>query len=454
MAAALSIGDEIAGRYRLEGTLGSGGMGQVWSARHVGLDERVAIKVLRPERAGGERDLERFRREARAAARIRGENVVRVLDFGTLDEARPYIVMELVDGTNLESLLAEAGPLPPARAASYVLQACYAMAEAHRLGIVHRDLKPSNLLLTRRPDGSALVKVSDFGIATAGALASDTLTETTDILGSPKYMSPEQLREARAVDARSDVWSIGVTLHHLLTGKLPFEAFTAAGLIARITSEPPVPVREQAPQVDARLERLILRCLEKEPERRYEDVAELAAALVPFANADDAAAERVRRTLLRPRTERPAATVTAPRVEADANTVVPTERPATLTERSASRPLRFVLLAGAVVPLAAVFALTAASRVAPKAADPSVAPPSAPAREEPPPVESPARDEPAPAVSTSPEVAVAPLPATVAAAARPAPAPRPAASAPPARPIVQPSSSATKVNLLDYGPRK
>ncbi len=290
----------------MEGVLGEGGMGRVYLARHLELGGRVALKVLRKDRlprVSGERDAarERLRREARAVSRIRGEHVARVMDAGVSAEHGPFFVMEHVEGKSLQALLSADGPLPETRAVRYVLEVALALAEAHALGIVHRDLKPSNLFLTTRPDGTELVKVLDFGIAKADALAG-TLTDTASLLGSPKYMSPEQIREARSVDARSDVWSLGVVLYELLTGRLPFEAYTATGVLSRIVTDDPTPMAEVFAGVTPDLEAVVLKMLAKAPDDRLASVAVVAAALAPFGDDGAAAlAERVAKVLGTPR---------------------------------------------------------------------------------------------------------------------------------------------------------
>jgi len=280
-------GDVIAGKYAVERILGSGGMGVVVAAHHVHLDERVAIKFLFAElaRQGGE-PVARFLREGRAAAKIRSEHVARVTDVGALEGGAPYLVMEYLEGQDLQRLVEETGPLPSDDAVDYVLQACEAIAEAHSIGIVHRDLKPANLFLTRRADGSPCVKVLDFGISKmreAGARADMTKTRAT--LGSPLYMSPEQLVSTGDVDARADQWSLGVILFELLTACLPFEAETMPQLVAQVLQQPPRPLRALRPDVPVALDAAVARCLQKVPEARYRNIGELAAALEPVAPA-------------------------------------------------------------------------------------------------------------------------------------------------------------------------
>ena len=197
----------IAGKYRVESTLGFGGMGVVLAARHLQLDERVAIKVLRDDVTVDAEHVARFLREAQAAVRLKSEHVARILDVGTLPDGKPYMVMELLEGLDLGRLLQDQGQLARPLAVDLVLQTCDALAEAHAIGIVHRDIKPTNLFITSRRDGSPLLKVLDFGISKAQSTAELSLTQTSSMLGTPAYMSPEQMRSARNADARSDLWS-------------------------------------------------------------------------------------------------------------------------------------------------------------------------------------------------------------------------------------------------------
>jgi serine/threonine-protein kinase len=280
-------GQLLAGKYRVQRILGQGGMGVVVAAHHVVLDQAVAIKFLLPESLRNAETVARFEREARAAVKIQSEHVVRVTDVGRFENGAPYMVMELLRGRDLDALLRERGPLPLADVADYVLQAGEAIAEAHGLGIVHRDLKPSNLFLTQRADGSTCVKILDFGISKLIASSSDEqgMTSTTAVMGSPLYMSPEQLMSARDVDMRSDIWSLGVICFELLTGKLPFRAETLPQLCMAIQLSPPTPVRNYRPDLPLEVETVLLRCLTKDPGRRYATVAELAAELVRFAPA-------------------------------------------------------------------------------------------------------------------------------------------------------------------------
>jgi eukaryotic-like serine/threonine-protein kinase len=279
-------GDVIGGKYEVEHVLGSGGMGIVVAARHQGLGRRFALKFLSPRLAQEAELAARFRREARAAVQLRGEHVVSVVDVGELPSGCPYLVMEYLEGDDLHSALDRCGPLPVDEVVDYVLQACEALAEAHAAGIVHRDVKPANLFLTHRPDGSALIKVVDFGIsklALADALDESRLTETRTVLGSPNYMAPEQIRGASSVDRRADIWSLGVTLHELVADRLPFRGESLTAISAAIVADLPVPLRHHRPDAPAELEAVVLRCLEKDPDRRYQDAGELAGALSSLA---------------------------------------------------------------------------------------------------------------------------------------------------------------------------
>jgi eukaryotic-like serine/threonine-protein kinase len=280
-------GDVLAGKYRVERILGAGGMGVVVAAQHIALDQKVAIKFLLPEVLGNEEAVGRFMREAQAAVRIKSEHVARVIDVGTLDNGAPYMVMEYLEGGDLGAWLEQKGPLPFDQAVEFILQASEAIAEAHGLGIVHRDLKPANLFCVRRADGVLSTKVLDFGISkVTGPQMSGSgmsMTRTSAIIGSPFYMSPEQLRSSRDVDARTDIWSLGVILFQLLTGKTPFTAEALPELFINIVNQPTPLVRNVRPDVPAELEQVICRCMEKERERRYPNIAEMAIAMARFA---------------------------------------------------------------------------------------------------------------------------------------------------------------------------
>jgi serine/threonine-protein kinase len=283
VASPLNPGDVLAGRYRVERILGEGGMGVVLAAEHLVLGERVAIKMLLPAAAKMEGAVARFQREARAAARIQSEHVARVMDVGVTDQGTPYLVMEYVEGRDLSDELEARGPLPIEEAVNYVMQGAVGVAEAHANHIVHRDLKPSNLFLAKLPNGRSFVKVLDFGIAKeAGVLENKELTTTFSALGSPAYMSPEQLRAAKSVDERTDVWAFGVVLYELLSGRLPFDGDSLTAIAAAISVDPPAPLRTVRPEVPAELEAVILACLEKDREARVPSLAVLARMLAPF----------------------------------------------------------------------------------------------------------------------------------------------------------------------------
>jgi serine/threonine protein kinase len=283
----VATGDVLAGKYRVDRILGIGGMGVVVAATHLQLDQKVALKFMLPQGLKHPGLVERFAREARAAVRLKSDHVARVLDVGTLDSGSPYMVMEYLEGRDLGDLVESQGPMAVPAAVDCVLQACDAVAEAHALGIVHRDLKPRNLFLTGRNDGRALVKVLDFGISKHKTGTSDlSLTRTTEVIGSPNYMSPEQLKSARGADERSDIWALGVILYELLTGQVPFLAESVTQLTAMVLTENPRSVEQLRPDVPRALAMVVACCLEKDPARRYPSVAHLAAALEPFAPPD------------------------------------------------------------------------------------------------------------------------------------------------------------------------
>ena len=271
----------------------------VVSAWHIDLQQKVAIKFLHPLLAEREDAVERFLHEARAVVRIESEHVARVLDVGRLEGATPYLVMEFLEGEDLAATLRKRGPFPVQEAVTYLQQACEALAEAHAAGIVHRDLKPANLFLVERGTEARRIKVLDFGISkTTTATDQAKLTSTSVIMGSPIYMSPEQLRSTRDVDDKTDIWALGVILYEMLTGREPFVAQTLPQLCAMILESEPLPPSSLRDEIPLELEHVVLRCLEKSPIARYESVAELSQALVPFGPEDAAtSAERAARAL-------------------------------------------------------------------------------------------------------------------------------------------------------------
>jgi serine/threonine-protein kinase len=339
----------IAGRYRVERWLGAGGMGIVVAARHIELGSLVAIKLLHADRSDVARNVARFRREARAASSIKSEHTVRVFDVGLLDTGAPYIVMEHLEGEDLAEVLRQRRQLTVAESVDLVLQACEGIAEAHAQGIVHRDLKPANLFIVKRPDGSRCLKVLDFGISkvpvpssgaganhvetvtdTFGPLAADdaapramtprapprdaeSITATAPTLGSPRYMAPEQIVDPSDVDARADVWALGIVLFELLGGRPPFRLATLATAHHELMQADPPRLRNLRRDVPAGLERATHRCLAKSRDDRWPDVAAFAEAIAPFGDKDGGARARriasvLHRTILvppaRPRLDR------------------------------------------------------------------------------------------------------------------------------------------------------
>jgi eukaryotic-like serine/threonine-protein kinase len=301
MSSEVHEGQILAGKFRIERVLGRGGMGVVVAATHLQLDERVALKFLLPEALGSPEAVERFAREARAAVKIKSEHVARVSDVGTLESGSPYMVMEYLEGQDLAAWVRTTGAMAVPAAVEFLLQACEAIAEAHALGIVHRDLKPANLFVTRRADGSHCIKVLDFGISKLtlpGGGPDLGMTKTASVMGSPLYMSPEQMSSTRNVDMRTDIWALGVILYETLTGRVPFDAETMPQLCGMILQDPPRPLRDLRPDVPEALQAVVFHCLEKKRENRFSNVADLAFALAPFgAPAAARSAERISRVL-------------------------------------------------------------------------------------------------------------------------------------------------------------
>lgn len=280
-------GQTLAGKYLVEEVLGVGGMGVVVAAKHVQLDQRVAIKYLLPAALLNPEVVERFAREARAAAKIRGEHVARVIDVGRFDDGAPYMIMEYLEGHDLAKHLETRGPLPIEDAIRYILETCEALAEAHAAKIVHRDLKPSNLFLATQPDKSAIIKVLDFGISKTGDAPSAALTKTSALMGTAFYMSPEQLTNPKGVDHRSDIWALGVILYELLAGRPPFVGESVPEIIGAILANEPDGIRTLRAEVPPGLEAVIVKCMQSKAAERHQNVAELAAALSPYAHVRD-----------------------------------------------------------------------------------------------------------------------------------------------------------------------
>jgi serine/threonine-protein kinase len=287
LAHALAPGAVIDGKYAIEDTVAEGGIAVVVRAMHTGLGQRVAIKYLKPHALTKPDIVARFAREASLTAQIASENVVRVTDVGNVSGAGPYMVMEYLVGRDLGSVLEEGGALPIERAVDYVLQACDALAEAHALDIVHRDIKPENLFLAQRTSNTAILKIIDFGISKVAPKRGEDgswahQTDPDDPFGTPLYMSPEQLWSPSAVDRRTDIWALGVVLFELVTGVPPFEGEGLAELCTNIIAVPPKRLRALLPGAPEALEAAILKCLEKDPAKRFRNVGQLAEELAPF----------------------------------------------------------------------------------------------------------------------------------------------------------------------------
>jgi serine/threonine-protein kinase len=291
----LLVGDVIAGKYRIDGVAGEGGMGIVYEAEHVILRQRVAVKVMLPGALPSTEALDRFSLEASAIARIVCEHVVRVMDAGTMPSGAPYLVMEYLEGSDLETILARRGALPAGEVVDVALQALEALAHAHAARVVHGDLKSANLFQARLPDGRSVIKLVDFGLAMSVDF-DDLTAEPGRVAGSPRYMSPEQLRK-RVLDPRTDLWSLGVVMYELLTGVPPFDG-NLSELVEAILHRPHVPVRERRDTVTEALSNVVERCLKKEPVERWGSAAELARALGPHGSgAWQAAVPRIERAL-------------------------------------------------------------------------------------------------------------------------------------------------------------
>ncbi len=282
-------GEVVAGRFRVDDTLGVGGMGGVLAVLDMQRGARVALKLMLPHLLANEELVGRFAREASAASVLRTPHVAKVFEVGHTPEGAPFMVMELLEGKDLDQTLRARGPFPIPEAVGYVLEACHAVAEAHARGIIHRDLKPSNLFLANI-GGRSVLKVLDFGISKTtvlggGGSANEGLTATDTTLGSPQYMSPEQIRSSKRVDTRTDLWSLGIILHKLLTGRLAFHADSVGAHLIMIVTDPPAALRDARPDAPVELERVVLRCLQKDLSLRFQNVGQLALALLPFADA-------------------------------------------------------------------------------------------------------------------------------------------------------------------------
>ena len=279
------IGSIIHGKYRLDRLLGEGGMGSVYLARDLDADRDVAVKVLTAYANESATVVERFHRESKAALSIDSPHIARVFDAGT-DTGGPFLVMEHLEGEDAGDLFARLHHLPPALALRIVGQACLGLTKAHETGIVHRDIKPANLFLSRANDGSVTVKIVDFGVAKMLPIWSrrdvppEVLTRTGAVLGSPLYMAPEQARGAKAVDPRSDVWSLGVVLYQALAAHAPNQEIEALGeLIVTICTQAPRPVEESAPWISHSLAAIVRRALRLDPAERFQSAEAMLEAL-------------------------------------------------------------------------------------------------------------------------------------------------------------------------------
>jgi serine/threonine protein kinase len=281
------VGQILAEKYEILELIGVGGIGFVVAATHIDLGEKVALKFLRPDALSNAEAVGRFAREARASVQIKSEHVARVFDVGHLPDGEPFIVMEYLEGQDLGAVIDERGALPIKVAVEYLLQACEALASAHARGVVHRDVKPENLFLNRPARGMDVIKVLDFGISKVALTGSSfedrhPLAQTTMAMGSPTYMSPEQVRASHDIDARTDIWSLGCVLYELLTGLPAFDAPSLTQISAAILEREPASLRVVCPMAPPGLEAVVKHCLAKDPLGRFQNVGELALALYPY----------------------------------------------------------------------------------------------------------------------------------------------------------------------------
>ncbi|HEY0478368.1 MAG TPA: serine/threonine-protein kinase [Kofleriaceae bacterium] len=430
----VQIGSVLAGRYRVDRVLGQGGMGVVVQAMHLQLHQPVAMKFLLPEVLANQQVVQRFLREAQAAVRLRSEHVARVIDVGALDSGAPYMVLEYLEGSDLSMF--PRSQLSVGAIIDLMLQACEALAEAHSLGIVHRDIKPANFFITRGADGRLLLKVLDFGISKT-PVTGHQLTATQAVMGTPAYMSPEQMRSSRDVDHRSDIWSLGVVLYELLQGAPPFGGDTFSSMVIKVVTEALPRLTVQLP---GDLDAIVYRCLEKDPARRFQNMAELTQALAKHAQSETQAAISVQRTR----------SIVGLENQRGALEPGPARRaiPSTISGAAGARTMppqrgrRWPIVAGSAA-LAAIIAVAVIGsgggsgdkkpEAATPAARPEASPPSAPSAPPPapPPAPTVATPSPAPAAAAAPAAAPPDAQPAVATPA-PATAPQVPAAAPPA----------------------
>lgn len=283
--AAVSRGEVVGGHYRLERVLAEGGMGIVWAARDLRLGRPVAIKFLGAEAMANPVQRERFAREAQLASKIRSPHVVQIIGDGVTDSGVPFVVMELLDGESLAGLLAREGRCSLATCGAIVEQVCRALSSAHSLGLVHRDIKPANIFLTPQPGGDLFVRLLDFGIAKELHFGPSGLTRSGELLGTTDYMSPEQFRKPEAVSTATDIWSLGVVVYEMLTGKLPFDESSFPSLAVRVAPGAFPPPSAVAPGLPPAIDHAVLGALAIHPSQRYASVDEFALAFLRVVRA-------------------------------------------------------------------------------------------------------------------------------------------------------------------------
>ncbi|HVT06541.1 MAG TPA: protein kinase [Polyangia bacterium] len=420
--ASTAPGEILGGKYRLIQVIGEGAMGRVYEAQHAVVGRRFAVKVLQAQLAREPALLERFHREARAAGALESENLASIVDFGHTRDGLPYIVMELLVGEDLSKLIEREGPLPVPRVVSLGVQTCRGLAAAHNAGIVHRDLKPANLFVTRRGDGSDLVKILDFGIAKLESAAEAQLldlTQTGSTMGTPLYMSPEQARGEKELDHRADIYATAVILYEALSGRMPHEGDSYNALLHHILTQPAPPLTALRPDLPAPVAAAIHAALSPNRDERPQSAMELARALSGYA---DVTPPFLRRS---PTAVMPAATTMLLQAE-PAPSPEPRPRLADTARPAPRRRWPIGVAVGSAVSLAAVVAILIAVLTPTRQPRPAPAPgastePAIPAQqsaarppEEPAPQTETVVAPPAPTADRPPPVEAAPSPPTAA----------------------------------------